>query len=43
MLLQVNGIFEDWIRQQPGDWFCSKRIWPKPGPERLERVSDEVE
>jgi KDO2-lipid IV(A) lauroyltransferase len=38
MLRQVNGIFEDWIRQQPGDWFCSKRIWPKSRSNDLDRA-----
>lgn len=29
MIQQVHHQFEDWIRQQPEDWFCSKRLWPK--------------
>ena len=29
MIEQVNRHFEHWIRQQPEDWFCSKRLWPK--------------
>ncbi len=29
MMTRVNGLFEDWIRASPGEWFCSKRIWPK--------------
>ncbi len=29
MIQQVHGQFEDWIRQHPEDWFCSKRLWPK--------------
>lgn len=29
MIQQVHDLFEDWIRQRPEDWFCSKRIWPK--------------
>ena len=29
MIQQVHYQFEDWIRQQPADWFCSKRMWPK--------------
>jgi KDO2-lipid IV(A) lauroyltransferase len=29
MIQQVHQQFESWIRQQPEDWFCSKRIWPK--------------
>lgn len=26
---QIHMQFEDWIRQNPQDWFCSKRLWPK--------------
>ena len=29
MIEQVHSQFEDWIRAEPRDWFCSKRIWPK--------------
>jgi KDO2-lipid IV(A) lauroyltransferase len=29
MTEQVHRHFEHWIRQQPEDWFCSKRLWPK--------------
>ncbi len=29
MIQQVHEHFEDWIRQHPADWFCSKRLWPK--------------
>lgn len=29
MIQQVHTQFEHWIRQQPEDWFCSKRLWPK--------------
>ena len=29
MIQQVHHQFESWIRQQPEDWFCSKRMWPK--------------
>lgn len=29
MIQQVHAHFENWIRQQPADWFCSKRLWPK--------------
>ena len=29
MIQQVHAQFENWIRQQPEDWFCSKRLWPK--------------
>lgn len=29
MMAQVNDYFEQWIRENPGDWFCSKRRWAK--------------
>jgi KDO2-lipid IV(A) lauroyltransferase len=29
MTRQLNGLFETWIREQPGEWLCSKRRWPK--------------
>jgi KDO2-lipid IV(A) lauroyltransferase len=29
MIQQVHTQFEDWIRQHPAHWFCSKRLWPK--------------
>ena len=29
MSREVYALFEDWIEARPGDWFCSKRIWPK--------------
>jgi KDO2-lipid IV(A) lauroyltransferase len=29
MTRQLNGLFETWIREQPQDWLCSKRRWPK--------------
>jgi KDO2-lipid IV(A) lauroyltransferase len=36
MIQQVHLQFEDWIRQQPEDWFCSKRLWPKDKPATTE-------
>lgn len=27
---RVNAHFESWIRERPDQWFCSKRMWPKP-------------
>ncbi len=36
MIRQVHGLFEQWIRQQPQDWFCSKRLWPKRKPQSPE-------
>jgi KDO2-lipid IV(A) lauroyltransferase len=29
MTRQLHRLFEDWIRERPEDWFCSKRLWPK--------------
>lgn len=29
MMAQANNYFEQWIREKPGDWFCSKRRWAK--------------
>jgi KDO2-lipid IV(A) lauroyltransferase len=29
MTRQLNKLFETWIREQPQDWLCSKRRWPK--------------
>jgi KDO2-lipid IV(A) lauroyltransferase len=29
MIQQLHTMFEDWIRQSPEDWFCSKRLWEK--------------
>ena len=29
MTRQLNELFEVWIREQPQDWLCSKRRWPK--------------
>ncbi len=26
---RLNAVFEDWIREQPGQWMCTKRRWPK--------------
>lgn len=26
---QLNGVFESWIREDPGQWICMKRRWPK--------------
>lgn len=27
---QLNHLFEQWIREDPGQWVCMKRRWPKP-------------
>jgi KDO2-lipid IV(A) lauroyltransferase len=29
MTAAVHRLFEQWIRARPGDWFPSKRLWPK--------------
>jgi lauroyl/myristoyl acyltransferase len=29
---RLNGVFEDWIREDPGQWLCMKRRWPKKRP-----------
>ncbi len=29
MIAQVHELFEGWIRENPRDWLCSKRLWPK--------------
>ena len=29
MTRRVNELFEQWIRERPGDWFCTNRLWPK--------------
>lgn len=34
MVTQVNQLFEQWIRERPGEWFCMKRRWPKDTEKR---------
>jgi KDO2-lipid IV(A) lauroyltransferase len=29
MTQQIHGHFERWIQAHPGEWFCSKRVWPR--------------
>ncbi len=29
MMTKLNSLFEQWIRERPWDWFCSKRRFPK--------------
>lgn len=29
MTSQLHALFEQWVRERPGDWFPSKRLWPK--------------
>jgi len=26
---QIHAKFEDWIRETPGEWLCTSKIWPK--------------
>jgi KDO2-lipid IV(A) lauroyltransferase len=43
MTAALNGLFEDWIRNRPGDWLCMKRRWPEPrigAPPGLPAVED---
>lgn len=32
LTLRLNQVFEDWVRESPGDWLCMKRRWPKQPP-----------
>lgn len=29
MMRKVHALFEQWIRERPGEWLCSKRPWSK--------------
>lgn len=29
MMQQLHRHFEDWIREQPAEWLCTKRLWPR--------------
>ena len=29
MTQKINALFESWIREQPQQWMCTKRRWPK--------------
>lgn len=29
MTIEINKLFEEWIREQPYEWLCSKRRWAK--------------
>lgn len=29
MTREIHSLFEQWILERPGEWFCSKRLWPK--------------
>lgn len=43
MIQQVNHHFEQWIRQQPEDWFCSKRLWPKDTLRKTEETARDAD
>ncbi|MFT5709581.1 MAG: KDO2-lipid IV(A) lauroyltransferase [Halioglobus sp.] len=43
MIGQVHRLFEQWIRQQPQDWFCSKRLWPKRKPQSPAKKQGEID
>tara|TARA_B100001540_G_scaffold314735_1_gene340332 strand:+ start:107 stop:1126 length:1020 start_codon:yes stop_codon:yes gene_type:complete len=40
MITQVHALFEQWIRAQPQDWFCSKRLWPKAKQGKLATLKE---
>jgi KDO2-lipid IV(A) lauroyltransferase len=29
MSARINDCFESWVRDNPGQWICLKRRWPK--------------
>ena len=43
MIQQVHYQFEDWIRQQPEDWFCSKRLWQKVKIRKTVEAGDDAD
>jgi KDO2-lipid IV(A) lauroyltransferase len=43
MIQQVHHQFENWIRQQPEDWFCSKRLWPKIEVQHIEEAGSDAD
>ena len=43
MIQQVHHQFENWIRQQPEDWFCSKRLWPKNTTQQTEESDSDAD
>lgn len=38
MIQQLHHQFENWIRQKPEDWFCSKRLWPRGKIQKIEEA-----
>ena len=43
MIQQVHQQFENWIRRQPEDWFCSKRLWPKGNVPHIEETGSDAD
>ena len=29
MMQQLHDRFAEWIREEPADWLCTKRLWPR--------------
>lgn len=42
MIQQIHHQFEDWIHQQPQDWFCSKRLWKKVKPNQIKEADSDT-
>jgi KDO2-lipid IV(A) lauroyltransferase len=40
MTRQVHQLFEAWVRAQPEDWFCSKRLWAKSTLDASAKAAD---
>ena len=40
---QIHEHFESWIREQPQDWFCSKRLWSKGIMPRSQEVGSKAD
>ena len=38
MTAQLNRMFEQWIRETPGEWLCLARRWPK----EVERAAEQA-
>jgi len=39
----VHEHFEEWIREEPQDWFCSKRMWPRLTANKTETSAENSE
>lgn len=40
MMTQVHQHFQQWICEEPEDWFCPKRIWPKTAARMTPNTGD---